>query len=64
MAVYLGNGEKLKINLGNSAYNVNLFFVLPTIDEIILSSSDDCLLKDFNELYLTPKEEINYGRYI
>ncbi len=56
MALYLGGSEKLKINLGNEVYVINLYSALPTIDEIILSSSDDCLLKDFNGLYLTPKE--------
>lgn len=56
MALYLG-GEKLKINLGGAVYSMNIFSALPTIEEVILSSSDDCLLKDFNGLYLVPKEE-------
>ena len=58
MALYLGNSEKLKINLGDAIYVMNIFSALPTIEEIILSSSDDCMLKDFNGLYLSPKEEI------
>ena len=57
MALYLGSSEKLKINLGNVTYIMNIFSVLPTIEEAILSSSDDCLLKDFNGLYLVPKED-------
>ena len=57
MALYLGDGEKLMINLGNAVYIMNIFSVLPTIEEILLSSSDDCILKDFNGLYLSPKEE-------
>lgn len=61
MALYLGNSEKLKINLGDAIYIMNIFSALPTIEEVILSSSDDCILKDFNELYLSPlvKEEEN-----
>ena len=60
MALYLGN-EKLKINLDDVVYIMNIFSALPTIEEIILSSSDDCILKDFNGLYLSPlvKEEEN-----
>lgn len=57
MALYLGNSEKLKINLGDAIYIMNIFSVLPIIEDVILSSSDDCLLKDFNGLYLVPKEE-------
>lgn len=57
MALYLGNSEKLKINFGDATYIMNVFSALPTIEDIILSSSDDCILKDFNGLYLSPKEE-------
>ena len=58
MALYLGNGEKLKINLDDNVYIMNIFSALPTIEEILLSSSNDCILKDFDGLYLSPKEEI------
>ena len=58
MGLYLGNSEMLKINSGNAIYIMNIFSALPTIEDIILSSSDDCILKDFNGLYLAPKEEI------
>lgn len=57
MALYLGNSEKLKINLGDVVYIMNIFSALPTIENVILSSSDDYILKDFNGLYLSPKEE-------
>ena len=57
MALYLGSGEKVKINLGDVVYVMNIFSALPVIEDIILSSSDDCILKDFNGLYLSPKEE-------
>ena len=62
MGLYLGNSEKLKINSGDAIYIMNIFSALPTlVEEIILSSSDDCILKDFNGIYLSPlveKEEI------
>lgn len=57
MALYLGDSEKLKINLGDAIYIMNIFSALLTIKEIILSSSDGYILKDFNGLYLIPKEE-------
>ena len=56
MALYLGNSEKLKINLGNMKYIMNIISSLPTTEEIILSSSDDYILKDINGFYLSPKE--------
>lgn len=62
MGLYLGSSEKLKIKLGdNVAYSANLFSALSAIEEIILLSSDNCLLKDSNGLYLSPlliEEEI------
>lgn len=57
MGLYIGNSEKLKINLGDAIYIMNIFSALPTIEDYILSSSDDCILKDFNELYLSPLVE-------
>jgi hypothetical protein len=57
MGIYLGNSEKLKINLGDATYIMNIFSALPTIEDIVLSSSDDCILKDFNGLYLSPLAE-------
>lgn len=57
MALYLGSSEKLKINSDNAIYVMNIFSALLTIEETILSSSDGCILKDFNGLYLSPKEE-------
>lgn len=58
MALYLGNSEKLKLNFGDDVvYAINIFSALPTIEEIVLSSSDDCILKDFNGLYLSPLVE-------
>lgn len=56
MALYLGS-DKVKLNLGDTIYVMNIFSALPTIEDFVLSSSDDCILKDFNGLYLVPKEE-------
>ena len=56
MALYLGSSEKLKINLDNVTYNLNLFSALSAINNIILSSSDNYILQDCNGLYLTTKE--------
>lgn len=57
MGLYLGNSEKLKINLGDVVYVINTISALPIIEESILSSSDDYILVDYNGLYLSPKEE-------
>jgi len=57
MALYLGSEKKVKINLGDAIYIMNIFSALPYIEDVILSSSDDYILKDFNGLYLSPKEE-------
>lgn len=61
MALYLGSSEKLKINLNNTICIMNIFSVLSNTDEMVLSSLDDCILKDFDGLYLSPfvKEEEN-----
>ena len=56
MALYLGK-KAVKINLNGIAYSLELFSALPTITDIILSSSDDGLLKDFNGLYLALKSD-------
>ena len=56
MALYLGSGEKLKINLGNNTYCLNVFSALSVIEDIILSSSDNYILQDLNGLFLIPKE--------
>lgn len=58
MALYLGNSEKLKINLGDAIYIMNISSATPTIEDVILSSSDNYMLQDFNGFYLSPKEEI------
>lgn len=56
MALYLGNSGKLQIIVNGISYDLNQYLALPNIDEVILSSSDDCILKDYDGLYLTMKE--------
>lgn len=56
MALYLGNSEKLKININGIAYCLNLLFEVPIENGIRLLSSEGFFLKDSNELYLTVKE--------
>lgn len=53
MALYLGGSEKLKISINNVAYLLNLFSTIPITNGIRLLSSDDYILKDSNELYVT-----------
>lgn len=52
MALYLGSGEKLNINLDGILYRLNSF----PENSIRLSSYERLLLKDSNGLYLTVKE--------
>lgn len=57
MALYLGSSDKLKINLNNVLYNINLFSSSTSItDGIRLLTFDNCTLKDANGLYITLKE--------
>lgn len=56
MALYLGN-EKVKINLDNISYYLNLFSETPITNGVRLLSSKRYILKDFNGLYLTTEEE-------
>ena len=56
MALYFGNSTKLKINLNNVIYSLNLFSEAPITNGIRLLSSEGYILKDSNGLYLTTKE--------
>jgi hypothetical protein len=56
MALYLGNSEKLKININNAIYYLNLFSTTPITNGVRLLSSENYILKDSNGLYLTSKE--------
>ena len=57
MALYLGNSEKLKINLDSILYHLNLFSETPITNGIRLLSLESYILKDSNGLSLTTKEE-------
>lgn len=55
MALYLGN-DKVKVNLNEVAYHLNLFSETPILNGIRLLSSEGYILKDSNGLFLTAKE--------
>lgn len=61
MALYLGSSEKLKINSANTICSLIIPSSSPILNGIILKSFDDYILKDSNGVYLTAKEENNYG---
>lgn len=56
MALYLGS-DKVKVSLDGIIYAINTISLLPIIEGIVLSSSDDYILKDYNGCYLLAKEE-------
>lgn len=56
MALHLGSGEKLQINLNNVACSLNLFSVASILKGLLLLSSERYMLKDSNGLYLIAKE--------
>ena len=56
MAIYLGNSEKMKINLDGVVYNLRILSQAPIANYIRLLSSEGYMLKDSQELYLTAKE--------
>ena len=55
MATYLGI-DKIKINLDNVVYSLNLLSEIPITNGIRLLSSEGYILKDSNGLYITTKE--------
>lgn len=57
MALYLGSGQKVKINLANNKYDLKLFSLTPILNGTRLLSSDNYILKDKNGRYLTAKED-------
>jgi hypothetical protein len=56
MALYLGRSGKVKVNINGVAYCLNLFSKTPIINGIMLISSDDYILKDIRDIYLTAKD--------
>ena len=57
MALYLGSSEKLKINLNDVTYYLNVFSDPPITNGIRLVTSDGYILIDVNGRYLTFKED-------
>jgi hypothetical protein len=55
MALYLGS-KKVNINLGSLACYLNLYTPSVLVNGVMLLSSDNYTLKDFNGVYLTAKE--------
>lgn len=55
MALYLG-GDKVKANLNEVVYCLNLFTATLILNGIKLLSSEDYILKDSSGVYLTAKE--------
>ena len=53
MSLYLGSSERLKVVLNNTTY----YLIMPMINSVRLLSNDGYVLKDFNGLYLTAKED-------
>lgn len=58
MALYLGSGERFQVYLGRNLYNLNLFVKSPDINNAVLLSSDNYILKDINGVYLLPRDYI------
>lgn len=57
MALYLGNSEKLKININNTICTLKLFSEVPILNGARLLSSENYILKDSNGIYITVKED-------
>lgn len=55
MALYLGSTSQ-KINLDGRTYCLNILTKTVTTEGKLLLSSDDYILQDTNEVYLTVKE--------
>ena len=55
MGLYLGGGEKLKLNIGNIVCNLIIPATITMLNDIILLSSDNYILKDSNGVYLITK---------
>ena len=57
MGLYLGGGEKLKLNIGNTICNLIIPTTITTLNDIMLLSSNNYILKDSNGVYLIAKED-------
>lgn len=61
MALYLGNSEKLKLNMNNAVYLLNIFSRSSITNSIGLLSSENYILKSSDGLYLVVRGMNNYG---
>ena len=59
MALYLGNSDKLVINLNGVRYCLNLFSAAPVTDHVSLLSFDNYILTDKNGVYLIPSDHVD-----
>ena len=57
MALYLGNNKNLKVTIDGVLFSAKMGLPQQQISDMMLLSSDGYILKDFNNLYLTVKEE-------
>lgn len=58
MGLYLGSSKKQKIKLSDgSTFRFNLYSSSPITNGVRLLTSDGYILKDYNGLYLTAKED-------
>ena len=57
MALYLGSGKKVKITTANGKCHLIVPVVSSSINGVKLLSSDNYILKDSNNLYITAKED-------
>ncbi len=57
MALYLGNNKNLKVIIDGVLFSAKMGLHQQQMSDMILLSSDGYILKDFNNLYLTVKEE-------
>lgn len=56
MAIYLGNGEKVKISFNGSFCSLKVASMPQSVSNNCLISSDDYILKDSDGVYLIAKE--------
>lgn len=59
MAIYLGNSGKLKLNINHTICRLIIppSSSFPNINDVLLMSFDNYILKDSNGVYLTAKED-------
>ena len=56
MAIYVG-GQRYKLSLGRDICGLNICTSTPITNGVRLLSSDDFILRDMNNIYLTVKKE-------